>query len=117
MPSWSIVSKASPTKAAISMRLRFGLGNAARAQIEELIVVDVAGCRAMAADDIVGKDLELGLGVEFRRLGEQQRVARLLAVGLLGVAAATMTLPWKMPRACSSITHLNISRLVHFGTR
>ena len=66
--------------------LGLGLGNAARAQIEEMVVIDIARGRAMAADDIIGIDLELGLGVELGRLREKQRVTRLLAVGLLGVA-------------------------------
>ena len=39
MPSWPIVSKASPTKAAMSMRLGFALRNAARHEVEEMIVV------------------------------------------------------------------------------
>ena len=41
----------------------------------------------MAADDVIGKNLKFGLGVEFGGLGQEQRVARLLAVGLLGVRA------------------------------
>ena len=37
----------------------------------------------MAADHVVGEDLELRLGIELGRLGEQQRLRHLLAVGLL----------------------------------
>ena len=39
----------------------------------------------MAADDVVGVDFELRLGVELGGRGQQQRMARLLAVGLLGM--------------------------------
>ena len=67
-------------------RLRLGGRNAARHQVEELVVVEVARGRAMAAHHVVGEDLEFRLGVELRRLRQQQRVAGLLAVGLLGVA-------------------------------
>ena len=40
----------------------------------------------MGAFDVVGEDLELGLGVDRRGAREQQALQRLLAVGLLGVA-------------------------------
>src|SRR5512143_2728509 len=39
----------------------------------------------MAAHHVVGEDLKLGLGIEFGRLGEQERLGHLLAVGLLRV--------------------------------
>ena len=41
----------------------------------------------MAADDVVGEDLELGLGVGFRGFRQEERVRHHLAVGLLGVRA------------------------------
>src|SRR5688572_1921448 len=65
---------------------RFRRRNTARAQIEDEILLEVSGGRAMAAGDIVGIDLELGLGVELRRGREQKTMARLLAVRLLGAA-------------------------------
>ena len=64
-------------------RLGIGLRNAARLQVEHVVVVQVAGGGAVAAGHVIGIDLEFGLRIEFRRLGEQQRVGRLLAVGLL----------------------------------
>src|SRR5215210_3624542 len=67
-------------------RPRLGQGNAARAQIEEMILLEVAGGGAVAADDIIGVNLELGLGIELGGGGEQESVARLLAVGLLRAA-------------------------------
>ena len=41
----------------------------------------------MRALDVVGEDLELRLGVDGRVVGQQQRLVRLLGVGLLGVLA------------------------------
>ena len=41
----------------------------------------------MAADHVVGENLKFGLGIEFGRFGKQKRMARLLAVGFLGVSA------------------------------
>src|SRR3546814_25584 len=45
---------------------RRGFRDAAGAQVEERVVVEVAGGRAVAADDVVGVDLQLGLGVDLR---------------------------------------------------
>ena len=61
------------------------LGDAARLEIEQQLLVDLARGRAMAAHHVVGEDLKLGLGIELRRLREQQRLRHLLAVGLLRV--------------------------------
>ena len=41
----------------------------------------------MAAHHVVGEDFELRLRIELRRLGEQQRLRHLLAVGLLRVGS------------------------------
>src|SRR5438105_11442167 len=71
-----------PDQHGFSLSLRY----AARAQIEELVVVDIARSGAVAADDIIGIDFKLGLGIEFGRGRQEQTVARLLAVGLLGIA-------------------------------
>ena len=62
--------------------------DAARPQIEQQILVERAGGRAVAALHVVGKDLELGLVVGLGLLRQQQRVRRHLGVGLLRVAAA-----------------------------
>ncbi len=43
------------------------LGDAARLEIEQQILVDLAGGRAVAADHVVGEDLKLGLGIELGR--------------------------------------------------
>ena len=49
-------------------------------------MIEIARRGAMAADHVVGEDFKLGLGIEFGGLRQQQRMARLLAVGLLGIA-------------------------------
>ena len=61
------------------------LRDAARLEIEQKLLVDLARGRAVAAHHVVGEDLELGLGIELGRLGEQERLGHLLAVGLLRV--------------------------------
>src|SRR5688500_18060806 len=67
-------------------RPRLGQGNAARAQIEEMILLEVARGGTVAAGDIIGINLELGLGIELGGGREQQGVARLLAIGFLRAA-------------------------------
>src|SRR5260370_3267699 len=64
-------------------RLGFGLRNAARLQIEQQVLVQRPGRRAVAALHIVGENLELRLVVGFGVLREQQRLRHHLAVGLL----------------------------------
>ena len=59
--------------------------DAARAQIEQRVVVQVAGGRAVAAFHVVGIDLQLRLGVDLRLVGQQQCLAELMAVRLLRV--------------------------------
>ena len=66
---------------------RLGVGQAARAQVEDRVVVELADRRAVRALHVVGEDLELRLGVDRRVVGEQQRPVRLLGVGLLRVLA------------------------------
>ena len=97
-------------------RAGFASGMPRASQIEQQVLVDLAAGRAVAADHVVGEDLELGLGIELGRLRQHQRLRHLLAVGLLR-AGRTMTLPWNTPRASSSSTPLNSSRLVQRGTR
>ena len=48
---------------------RLGLGDAAGAEIEERVLVEIADRGAVAAFHVVGEDLELGLGVDMRRGG------------------------------------------------
>ncbi len=63
--------------------LRFRLLDAARAQEEEHLLVDLPAGRAVAADHVVGEDFELRLVGELRALGEKQRPAHHLGIGLL----------------------------------
>ena len=60
-----------------------GPRHAARAQVVERLRVDRAGGRAVRALHVVGVDLELGLGQELRIPVEEERLADLVAVGLL----------------------------------
>ena len=64
---------------------RLGVGQAAGAQIEDRVVVELADRRAVRALHVVGEDLELRLGVDGRAVGQQQRAVGLLGVGLLRV--------------------------------
>ena len=65
---------------------RRGRVEAARAQVEQLALVELARGRAMRAFHVVGEDLELGLGVDLDVGRQQQIVVGLIGVGLLGVA-------------------------------
>jgi hypothetical protein len=59
-------------------------GDAARGEVEERVIVGSTAGRAVRAFDVVGVDLELGLGEELRGLVEQEALADLVAVGALG---------------------------------
>ena len=61
--------------------------DAARAQVEDRFVVELADRGAVRAFHVVGEDLQLRLGVDGRVVGQQQRLVGLLGVGLLGVLA------------------------------
>ena len=63
--------------------LRLRLGQPARAQVEELLLVDLRDRRRVGAADVVGEDLEARDRVDVRALGEQQVAALLERVGLL----------------------------------
>ena len=54
--------------------------DSARAQIEECFLIDLPDGCAVGALHIVGVDLQLGLGINLRVIGEEQ-----VAVGLLGI--------------------------------
>jgi hypothetical protein len=58
-----------------------GLGKAARAQIEQRILIDLADSRAVSALHVVCVDFKLRLGIDLRIVREQQ-----ITVGLLGVS-------------------------------
>src|SRR5690606_27726731 len=62
---------------------RIGLGDAARAQVEQSSRIELTDRRAMAALDVVGVDLELGLRVELGSRREQEITAGLMRIGLL----------------------------------
>ena len=59
--------------------------DAARAQVEQLLLGELAHRRAVRALHVVGEDLELRLGVDRRIVREQQHLVGLLRVGLLRV--------------------------------
>ena len=61
------------------------LVDAARTQIEQRVLLDLADGRAVRALHVVGVDLQLRLGVDLRVIGEQQVAVGLLGVGLLRV--------------------------------
>ena len=61
--------------------------DAAAAQIEDRVLVELADGGAVAALDVVGEDLELRLGVDLRVVGQQQVLVHLLRVALLRVRA------------------------------
>src|SRR5690606_5754284 len=60
---------------------------AARAEIEHLVLVELADGRAVAALDVVGIDLEFRPRVDLRLVGEEQVVAALAGVDLLCAGA------------------------------
>ena len=64
---------------------RQGLGNAARTQVEKRPFVDLAGGRAVAAFNVVGVNLKLGLDVDLGPRRLQQRLAELITVRMLGI--------------------------------
>ena len=57
--------------------------DAARAQVKDALVVQLADGRAVRAFHVVGVNFQLGLGVGGRVIGKQQVFVRLLGVGLL----------------------------------
>ena len=77
---------------------------AARAQVEDRVLVELADRRAVRALHVVGEDLELRLGVDRRVVGQQQRPVGLLGVGLLRVVPdddlAVEDGAWRGRRGC-----------------
>ena len=63
-----------------------GVGNAAAAQVEQLLGIEFADRRAMAAFHVVGENLEFRLGIDLGVGRQQQRLVHLIAVGLLRCA-------------------------------
>ena len=64
-------------------RLRFLGRDAARLQVEQQILVEIARGRAVAALHVVGENLQFRLVVGFGGVRQQQRMGRHLGVGLL----------------------------------
>ena len=60
-------------------------GNAARAQIEKLIFVDLTGRSAMSATDVVGEDFEAGHRIRFGVVAQEKVANFLVSVGEMSV--------------------------------
>ena len=62
------------------------LGDAARLQVEQLLVVEAPGGAGVAgADDLAGLDLQVGYGVGPRTVGEHEVAVELVGVDALGL--------------------------------
>ena len=59
--------------------------NAAGHHVEEFVLIEFAGSRAMSAADIIGKDLKSGHGVGLRLIAEHEVADLLIGVGLVRV--------------------------------
>ena len=81
--SSAICSTTVVANAVVSKRRAVSRVEPACAQVEQLLGVELADGRAVAALDVVGVDLELGLGVDLRVLAEQQVVVALPRIDLL----------------------------------
>ena len=66
-------------------RMRLFRGDAPLVAVEELILVELTDGRAVRALDVIGKDLELRLGVDLCPVGQQQVAVGLSGVRFLGV--------------------------------
>ena len=64
---------------------RLVLRDAARAAIEQEIGIELGRCRTVAAHDIIGKDLEFRLRIEFGIFRQHQGLRHLLTVAFLRV--------------------------------
>src|SRR6266567_5066485 len=66
---------------------RLTLWNAARAQIEQRVLIERADRRAVPADHVVGEDYQLRLGISFGAGRKQQRLEELMRVRFDGAFA------------------------------
>ena len=82
----------------MSRRLRLGLVEAARAQVEELAVVELADRRAVAAFDVVDVDLELRRARRFRPAATAAGCGALAAHPRRRAPACTTMRPLNAPR-------------------
>ena len=85
--SSAICSTTVAANAVVSTRRAVGRVEPAGAQIEQLLGVELADGRAVAALDVVGVDLELGLRVDLRVVAEQQVVVASAARRCVGSRA------------------------------
>ena len=104
----STISSAKPL---ISSRRASLGGDATRTQVVQRGVVELADRGAVLARDLVGEDLEAGLGVDLGPVRQQQVVVGLFGVGAVGTRATSMP-PLNTPVLASSSTPRNIWRLV-----
>ena len=84
--------------------------DAARHQVEQQILVELARGRAVAALHVVGENFELRLVVGLGVSDSSSACVAILA-SVFCASARTMILPWKTPRLSPSSTVLNTSRL------
>ena len=87
MLSSTISATASSRKARISSAARFTFGNAARAQVEKRIRIEIADRCAMGALHIVGENFQLRLQIDSARSPSNRRLGGLPAVGAVGAFA------------------------------
>ncbi len=96
--------------------LGFGLRDAARHQIEEMIVVEVAARSRHGRRPRRRRRFQARAWHRTRRFPTAASAWLDCLPSVFWASRWTTTLPWKMPRAFSSITHLKSSRLVQWGT-
>ena len=81
---------------------RLVLADAARAEVEQRLLLDLADRRAVVALHVVVVDLERRLGVDDRRLAESSRLRFSWRETVFCASGRTMILPSNTPRAFSS---------------
>ena len=89
----AISATASSRKACISSPRASASRNAAGAQIEQRIRIQVAHRRAMGAFDVVGEDFQFRLEIGLGAVAQQQRLGGLDRLSLPLAPLATVTLP------------------------
>ncbi len=99
-PLVPIASTASPTKACNSSASASACGEAARHQVEQQVLVEGAAGGAVAAEHVVGEDLQLRLVVELGVVGEQQMAWVIILPSVFWAPRRTTILPWNTPSGC-----------------
>ncbi len=72
-------------KAGNEEALRHVCRNAARAQIEEFVFIDLAGRCAVCATDVIGEDFEAGHRIRFSGVAQKEITNFLISVGEMSV--------------------------------